>query len=114
MFCPKKYIHPFAEGVANGNIYYCWPDWSRGETTGYHSSGGSYGDLRTVVKPSKKILAVEICQTGGCCADLSFFDGHQKKVKEELPYFVHTTTSDSKWMGRKYPCQEYWDYNDSH
>ena len=131
VFCPKFYRNPYA-GAATGNIYYCWPDWSRGPTTGYHSAGGSYGDTKTVVKPATKIIAVEIGQTStGCastrcywfqwnviphngCANLSFFDGHQQKVKEALPYFVHTTTTDSKWMGRSYPCQQYWDYNDSH
>ncbi len=131
MFCPKFFKNPYSS-TSTGNSYYVWPDWSRGPTTGYHSAGGFYGDTKTVVKPATKIIAVEISQAstgsgntrcywfqwnvmphnGG--ANLSFFDGHQQKVPEKLPYFVHTTTGDSKWMGRKYPCQEYWDYNNSH
>ena len=132
MFCPKIYKNPYASG-ATGAIYYCWPDWTRKDGSTYHSGRkGSFGDYRTVVKPSIKILAVEVGQTGtGCavtrcywfqwnviahngCANLSFFDGHQQKVKEGPPYLIHTTTSDSKWMGRKYPCQQHWDYNDTH
>ena len=126
-YCPKLFKNPYASGKATGSVYFTWPKWS-----GYHSASGHSGDTRRVVNPSSKFMILEIGQTGNGCASttcywfqwntfshnrymtVSFFDGHQQKMPEQLPWFVHTTTSDSKWMGRKYPCQPFWDYDNSH
>ncbi len=125
-FCPKIYKNPFSGGHATGEIFYTWPGWSS-----YHSGAGQGGDTKTVVKPQDKFLMVEVGRRndGGIGNTRSywfnknvfahnkrqnvvFFDGHVKLLPEIKPYFLHTTTSDTK--GLSAPFTQHWDYNNTH
>ena len=126
MFCPKIFKNPFALTYATGAIFYTWPAWAA-----YHSGARQYGDTRTVVNPAAKFMMAEVGRRsdGGIGNTRSywfnknvfahnkrqnvvFFDGHVQLLREIKPYFLHTTTTDTK--GLSAPFTAHWDYNNTH